>query len=299
MLRQRVLTAIALLAVLIPALFYPRPVVFVTVTLVLVAAAAWEWGRLNGVGANLAVAMGLASFLVCGWVWWADGVQALAVASPARPAGGVAVEVAPAWASLWVVAGLIWVLVGVWLLRRGVAGWPSVPRWVRVLLGMAALGLAWLAMAQARLVGINFLLSLLVLVWVADIGAYAFGKALGRHKLAPTISPGKSWEGVFGGMSCALGLAFAWRWLDSQWLADSASLYTRLSAHSTAAMLLAVVLLSAMSVVGDLTESLVKRSAGSKDSSRLLPGHGGVLDRIDALLPTLPLSLALLVVLGV
>jgi phosphatidate cytidylyltransferase len=191
------------------------------------------------------------------------------------------------------------VVVGAWLLRRGVSGWPSVPRWVRLALGLTALGIAWLAMAQARLVGINFLLSLLVLVWVADIGAYAFGKSMGRHKLAPTISPGKSWEGVLGGMLCAVALAFMWRWLDTLWEPDSESLYTRLSAHSTTAMLLAVVLLAGMSVVGDLTESLVKRSAGSKDSSRLLPGHGGVLDRIDALLPTLPLSLALLVALGV
>lgn len=299
MLRQRVFTAMALLAVLLPALFHPRPLVFVVVTLVLIAAAAWEWGRLNGVAANLALGMGLFSLLVCGMVWWADWIHGAPSVAPLQAGGAWPQEMARAWASLWLISGAAWVVVGAWLLRRGVAGWPSVPRWVRLALGLTALGIAWLAMAHARLVGINFLLSLLVLVWVADIGAYAFGRSMGRHKLAPTISPGKSWEGVLGGMLCAVALAFMWRWLDTLWEPDSESLYTRLSAHSTTAMLLAVVLLAGMSVVGDLTESLVKRSAGSKDSSRLLPGHGGVLDRIDALLPTLPLSLALLVALGV
>jgi phosphatidate cytidylyltransferase len=163
-----------------------------------------------------------------------------------------------------------------------------------------ALWLAWLAVAQARAIGINFLLSILVLVWVADIFAYFAGRAFGgrvsRSKLAPSISPGKSWEGVWGGMAGVLVLALVWRWVDSAWAITTPSLYSHLGMKGWWLLMIAVVFLSAMSVVGDLFESLVKRSAGVKDSSGLLPGHGGVLDRVDALLPTLPLAMMLYVV---
>jgi phosphatidate cytidylyltransferase len=152
-------------------------------------------------------------------------------------------------------------------------------------------------MAQARVIGINFLLSSLVLVWVADIFAYFAGKAWGGRfsaaKLAPSISPGKSWEGVWGGMAGVLVLAFAWRWMDQAWQLSVPSLYSHLAARGFWFMLMAVLFMAGMSVVGDLVESLIKRSAGVKDSSHLLPGHGGVLDRVDALLPTLPLAMML------
>jgi len=131
------------------------------------------------------------------------------------------------------------------------------------------------------------------LVWMADIAAYFSGRTWGRRKLAVAISPGKSWEGVWGGMVGVLLMAFAWVWVDTQWAMDSPSLFTQLHARGWPFMVLATVFLVAMSVVGDLVESLVKRSAGMKDSSQLLPGHGGVLDRVDALLPTLPLALML------
>ena len=144
-----------------------------------------------------------------------------------------------------------------------------------------------------RSMGVNFLLSVLALVWMADIAAYFAGHAFGKRKLAIHISPGKSWEGVWGGMAGVLLMAFIWSWSDTQWQPDSLSLYTRLAQQGWPYMVLAVVFLAAMSVVGDLVESLVKRSAGMKDSSHLLPGHGGVLDRVDALLPTLPLALML------
>ncbi len=162
---------------------------------------------------------------------------------------------------------------------------------------LVALWLAWLAVAQARVIGVNFLLSILVLVWVADICAYfaghAFGGRISRAKLAPSISPGKSWEGVWGGMAGVLVLALLWRWADRTWAVAVPSLYSHLALKAWWLLLIAVVFLAAMSVVGDLFESLVKRSAGVKDSSALLPGHGGVLDRIDALLPTLPLAMML------
>ncbi|MET0310648.1 MAG: phosphatidate cytidylyltransferase, partial [Burkholderiaceae bacterium] len=186
---------------------------------------------------------------------------------------------------------------GAFLLKRGVAGWPGIPKPVRVVGGVMALWAAWLAVSQARAIGINFLLSVLVLVWVADVFAYFAGRAFGlkftKNKLAPGISPGKSWEGVWGGMAGVVVLAFAWAWADAAQQASVASLYTRLAERGWWLLLLGAIFLAAMSVVGDLVESLIKRSAGAKDSSNLLPGHGGVLDRVDALLPTLPLALML------
>ena len=154
--------------------------------------------------------------------------------------------------------------------------------------------LTWLAVASARSVGINFLLSVLCVVWMADVAAYFGGRALGKRKLAPAISPGKSWEGVWSGMSGVLLLALLWMQLDRSYGFDGASLFTRLQATlGWPGLAMALLALCGLSVVGDLMESLVKRAAGAKDSSRLLPGHGGVLDRVDALLPVMPAALAL------
>jgi phosphatidate cytidylyltransferase len=165
---------------------------------------------------------------------------------------------------------------------------------VRWVVGVVLLWAAWLALGHAKVAGVNFLLSVFCLVWVADIGAYFGGRAFGRRKLAPTISPGKSWEGVWSGMACALLLAIAWLAAERALGVPERSLFGLLWARFGAfGMGVAVILLAAVSVVGDLFESLVKRSAGAKDSSGLLPGHGGVLDRIDALLPVFPIALAL------
>ena len=278
MLKQRIITAAVLLAILLPALFYPSHVPFASVMLVLMGAAGWEWGRLNGCGPATAVVCGLVSLGACALAWW------LGLAERSLP-------------MLWIVASACWVLGGALLLRAAVPGWPLIPRAVRLVGGLLALWVAWLAVVQARILGINFLLSVLVLVWTADVFAYFAGRAFGlkftRGKLAPSISPGKSWEGVWGGMAGVIVLALCWVAADARAQASVASLYTRLAAHGWWYLLLGVVFLCAMSVVGDLVESLIKRSAGAKDSSNLLPGHGGVLDRIDALLPTLPLALML------
>jgi phosphatidate cytidylyltransferase len=279
MLKQRVITAIVLLAILLPALFYPSPYVFAAVALVLIGAGAWEWGKLNGCSQNTSLLLGAACVAMCGFSWLAG-----LIAMPLQ--------------LLWTLAGSAWVLIGAWLLRQGVAGWSRVPRAVRLLGGLIALWLAWLAIAQARMIGVNFLLSILTLVWVADIGAYFAGRAFGgrfsQSKLAASISPGKSWEGVWGGMVGVLALALAWIALDYYLPTLVGSFYTRLlSQHGLIVLLLAMLFMTAMSVVGDLFESLVKRSAGAKDSSGLLPGHGGVLDRVDALLPALPLAMML------
>ena len=198
-------------------------------------------------------------------------------------------------AALWWAVCAVWLAIGALVLRAGPPAWLRWPVWARVSLGLLALGFGWLALTGAHRLGVNFLMSVLCLVWVADIGAYAAGRAFGRNKLAPTISPGKSWEGVAGGVLGALVLAGAWiAFLDPRFGAQGASLYARLQdAFGVFGLLVAVLVLAAASVVGDLFESLVKRAAGAKDSSRLLPGHGGVLDRIDALLPVLPLAMAL------
>lgn len=276
MLRQRVVTALVLLALLLPAMFAATPWPFALLTLAFIGAAGWEWGRLNGLPPAGAVALGLAVLALC---------------AAALGAGWVA---APP-AALWILALLVWVLGGTWGLRMGVAGWARLARPVRVALGVLALVPAWVALSHARHDGINFLLSVLCLVWVADIAAYFGGRALGRRKLAPAISPGKSWEGVWSGMAGVLLLALAWHAIvDGRPWADSASVFGLLGARLGAPLAaLALVFLAAMSVVGDLVESLVKRAAGAKDSSALLPGHGGVLDRIDALLPVFPIALAL------
>ncbi len=278
MLKQRIITAIVLLAILLPALFWPTPTPFAAVVLVLIAAGAWEWGRLNGLGQAGSVAAAGVCLGLCALAWYAGLLE--------RPLP-----------LLWFVAGALWVLAGAWLLRAGVPGWPRIPRAVRLTAGVLALCVAWLAAAQARVAGINFLLSILVLVWVADIAAYAAGRTFGlkftRRKLAPSISPGKSWEGAWGGMAGVLVLAVGWVLADRYWQAGVPSLYTRLSGPGWWLLAIAALFLAAMSVVGDLVESLIKRSAGVKDSSHLLPGHGGVLDRVDALLPTLPLAMML------
>ena len=283
MLKQRVITAIVLLAILLPALFYKTPQPFCAVALLLIAAGAWEWGRLNGYGQGVSTGLGLACVAACALSWY----------------GGLLDKSLP---MLWAAAGAVWVLAGGWLLRNGVAGWPRIPKALRLVAGLVALWLAWLAVAQARVTGINFLLSVLLLVWVADIFAYFAGRTFGgrfsKGKLAPSISPGKSWEGVWGGMAGVVALSLAWVYAGAaaggSGFLGEATLYSRLVAnHGLLIMLLAVVFLAVMSVVGDLVESLIKRSAGIKDSSGLLPGHGGVLDRVDALLPTLPLAMML------
>lgn len=275
MLRQRIVTALLLVVVLLGALAADSAWPFALLTLVLIAAAGWEWGRLNQAGALLSWAMG--------------GLVALA---GAMALAGHAWQQPPA--ALWWAVAALWVAAGAIAIRSGPALWPRLPRAARWLLGLVTLSAAWLALTQARVVGINFLLSVLCLVWMADVAAYFGGRAWGRRKLAPAISPGKSWEGVWSGMAGVLLLSALWIGIDRHFAVDGPSLYTRLWQQLGLGMVPALLLLAALSVVGDLLESLVKRAAGAKDSSRLLPGHGGVLDRVDALLPVLPAAMALL-----
>jgi phosphatidate cytidylyltransferase len=275
MLRQRVITALVLMCFLLPALFAPMAWPFAVLTLLMIAAAGWEWGRLCGAG-SASIAMGVVLAGACAaalWAGWGDTPPAL----------------------VWWLAAPAWVIGGALVLRGGPSRWPLAPLALRCALGLVLLWAAWLALAAAKAIGINFILSVFCLVWAADIAAYFSGKAFGKRKLAPSISPGKSWEGVWGGMAGALALAALWLWLDRTLSMDSPSLYSRLQLRfGSVGLVLVVVFLAAMSVVGDLFESLVKRAAGAKDSSGLLPGHGGVLDRVDALLPVFPIAMALI-----
>jgi phosphatidate cytidylyltransferase len=256
-LRTRILTALVLLAFLLPAVFASTPWPFAIVSLVLIAAAAWEWARLNGVNDIAAIGPGALLALAGAWAVYSGAV------------GHV--------------------------LRGGPSAWPRWPAALRLLAGLILLWVGWLALAQARVVSINFVLSVLCVVWMADVGAYAAGRAFGKKKLAPSISPGKSWEGVYGGLVGVMLLAVVWTlWADRSLPVDAPSLFTRLrNTFGWIGMFAACAALAGLSVVGDLFESLVKRAAGAKDSSRLLPGHGGVLDRIDALMPVLPAAMAL------
>lgn len=278
MLKQRVITALALLLVLIPAVLYPDPTLFLLLMLIFIAAAGWEWARMNQFAVPPSLLAALLCVGICSGSWWLGLIQ----------------QSIP---ELWLVAGGLWVLMGTLVLRAGVSAWSAHPRWLRLIIGLLALCLTWLAVAQARLVGVNFLMSILALAWVADIGAYFAGRAYGgrftHSKLAVSISPGKSWEGVWGGASGVIVLAFGWQYIDTVYTSQVSSLYTVLGQRGWVFLIIAVLFMTAMSVVGDLVESLVKRSAGVKDSSALLPGHGGVLDRIDALVPTLPLAMML------
>lgn len=278
MLKQRIITALLMLAILLPAVFYPSPVPFGLVALALLAAGAWEWARMNQTAQLPSVLYGVLCAVLCAGTWFAGWMQ-----TPMP--------------NLWLVVGSTWVLVAIALLRAGVDAWIRVPRALRLAGGLVVLWAAWLAVAQARTRGINFLFSALVLVWVADIFAYFAGRSLGgrffTNKLAPSISPGKTWEGALGGALGVLACAFFWRWMDTVAGIDGLSLYSLVWQRGPGVMVVAVLFLAAMSVMGDLVESLFKRSAGIKDSSALLPGHGGVLDRVDALLPTLPLALML------
>lgn len=276
MLLPRIITAVVLLAILLPALFAASAWPFLVVTLVMIAAAGWEWARMNGCR-NQAVALGTGVALagVCaamGFATW--GRTDLSV--------------------LWWSAAVVWSLGGAAVLRSGPAAWPRVPVVLRWLLGLCVLLAAWMAMANARERGVNFLLSVMCIVWAADIAAYFGGRAFGKKKLAPTISPGKSWAGAYSGMAGVALLAAVWVQADASWSAASPSFFTAIHQRlGLVGLALALVALTSLSVVGDLVESLVKRAAGVKDSSQLLPGHGGVLDRVDALLPVLPSALAL------
>mgnify|MGYP001485173553 CR=1 FL=1 len=269
MLRIRIATAAVLLAILLPTIFIGSPRTWAIVSLVFVVAAIGEWTRLLGQSRMMIAVAGVLMAVAGGaFIAWRYGgehpVSALSVVSIALTA-------------FWVLGGAIRLVAGS---ARG-GGWP---------LAFVLLFGAWLALVELREIGVWALLSSMAIVWIADVAAYFAGRAFGRRKLAPSISPGKSWEGAIGGALCvaAYGAIVA-----AAAPASASALPSVLAAWSWPGMLALLIGLAALSVVGDLHESLLKRQAGAKDSSQLLPGHGGVLDRIDALIPVMPAALML------
>jgi phosphatidate cytidylyltransferase len=272
MLKTRVITAIVLLAVFLPVtLFAPIGAFGALIAFVLVFAA-WEWARLLKVDG-------------AGPVIYAMVAAVALVASTL-----LGTEHQPPQ-SMFEAAAIFWVLAGPFVLLRKPTLAKGAWRAFLLLAGIVVFAACWHALVAARTIGVSFVLSLLLVVWLADIGAYFAGKAFGRHKLAPAISPGKTWEGAIGGWLAVLLVAAVAFGLHAFEPTLYSALLERLGAVRTLVTLTVLVLFS---VIGDLFESMLKRQAGVKDSSGLLPGHGGVLDRIDALLPVLPLAMLLL-----
>ena len=274
MLKQRILTALVLLGILIPALFHPNAFWIALAGMVLVSAAAWEWGRLNQLGLLSALWMAAFCMVFCTLVCQLNLFNYFD-------------------RGFWLLLGGLWVLLAGFLLAGGVQRWSRIPFVLRWGVGVLLLCCTWLALMTSKIFSIDFLMSVLLVVWMADIAAYFSGKAFGKHKLAPDISPGKTWEGVGGAVAGVFLLSYVWLTAADYFSWQSSSIFDRLYAHGSVVLVSGLLFLVMMSVAGDLIESLVKRSAGAKDSSQLLPGHGGILDRIDALLPTLPLAVML------
>lgn len=272
MLKTRVVTAVVLLAVFLPVtLFAPVGAFGALIALVLVLAA-WEWARLLKLNGPAPIAYAaLAALALLASMRLGIGLRA------ARP--------------LFEAAAVFWILAGPFVLVRKPQLAHGAWRLFLFLAGVVVFVACWHALVAARVVGVSFVLSVLLVVWLADIGAYFAGKAFGKHKLAPAISPGKTWEGAFGGWLAVVVVAVAAIAAHAFEPTLFAALGVRLGLGRA---LFALTVLVAFSIVGDLFESMLKRQAGVKDSSGLLPGHGGVLDRIDALLPVLPLAMLLI-----
>jgi phosphatidate cytidylyltransferase len=269
MLKTRIITALALLAVLLPVLYFNNEIAFAVVVALFFGAAVWEGFRLFNPGSKRALVISL--------FWTAAFCYAFFYADQQRPLFWFAIS------------ALIWALRFAPSLKIGLPPLGSTANTLLSLTYAIAIVACFAAIVTLFRHSPAYLLSVMALVWIADIGAYASGKAFGKHKLAPSISPGKSWEGAIGGAIAVLLLAALSILFGGPALADTFA--ARVQAGFGWAGLAAVLaVLVAASVVGDLFESQLKRRAGVKDSSKLLPGHGGVLDRIDALIPVLPLA---------
>ncbi len=267
MLRQRVLTAVALLALLAVVLGSQSLIAFRLTLAAFFAAACWEGFRLLNI--RFALPLGLLG----------GALLLLMLASPPRD-----------WTSLALLCVLIWALRFAPALKFGLPADTGVRGWLFATVFFIALLGCFISMAELLQRSPVFLVSAMAIVWIADIGAYFAGRAFGRRKLAPTISPGKSWEGVAGGWLAVLIAGAAST--ASPWFDNSFAVQMQQQVGWPIWVVLMTVLVGA-SVIGDLFESMLKRRAGMKDSSQLLPGHGGVLDRIDALVPVMPLALLL------
>jgi phosphatidate cytidylyltransferase len=255
---NRVLTAAVLLAVFVPALFYAPDLLWALLIALVAGVAGHEWARISAFPGYLPSVYGA-------------GMSGLAMIVFLMPDQSRALLI------LFAMAAVFWVLVApLWLSGR----WHGEGFFVRALVGAVVILPTWAALVALRDRDPWLLLGVMALVWIADIAAYYAGRRFGRHKLAPEISPGKSWEGVMGaGLALVLYAS-----------AISAAIH---GLRIPGALFLAAALLY-FSILGDLFESWMKRIAGVKDSGTLLPGHGGVLDRIDALSSALPIAAGIL-----
>jgi len=272
-LKQRILTALILAPIMIGGIFFLPISEFMVFIGVIATLGAWEWANLSGLQnmvGRVAYA-GLVGGLLC-------GLHLFDLEQEAE-----LLYVAFAW---WLLAFAL-----VITHPKAVSIWGSSV--VRLIMGIVIIVPMWIGFVQIKSYPFSDYLIMFVMfvVWGADVGAYFAGRRFGKHKLAPNVSPGKTWEGVFGGLATTLLIAF----LAGLFLEDKTSL--SLSAQQWAILFLVTLLVTAVSVVGDLIESMVKRHRGIKDSSNLLPGHGGVMDRIDSMTAALPVfALALSVV---
>lgn len=272
MLKTRIITALILAPIAIGGIFFLPPLGFALFTGAIITIGAWEWANMSGLtsqGSRVGYAAMIAAVMF--------GLLNV-----------------PAVLVLWLALG--WWLICFLLVRSYPAGsdrWGSVP--ARALMGLFVLVPAWVGLNHLRTGAFQFgdvANSLLVIlyvfgvVWVADIGAYFAGRAFGKAKLAPRVSPGKSWAGVWGGLAAVTVFAVVVS------LAVSASL------EQTLLLVIASLVTGFVSVLGDLLESMLKRFRGIKDSSQLLPGHGGIMDRIDSLTAAIPVFALIITQLG-
>ena len=270
MLKTRVLTAAILVPLVLAALFGLDTRSWGLVTLAIVGVAATEWAR-------------LAAFRATGSVLFVTTTVVTGLLLLFGPGSGFAIGAG--WPELVVLAvcgtaTLFWLLIiPPWLYR----GWRVTSGAILAVIGWLVLIATWLAIVQIQARSPGMLLALMAIVWIADTAAYFAGRRFGRHKLAPSISPGKTWEGVYGGLF-AVG-AYALALLP---LAARSGYAQALTVGAVVTWVGLALLLAALSVTGDLFESLLKRQRGVKDSGNVLPGHGGVLDRIDALTAAMP-----------
>jgi phosphatidate cytidylyltransferase len=280
MLKTRVITAVVLLAGILPLLFLASTQSLYFIFSVIVSVAGWEWFRLLwGVKSKLPWLFSLTL-----WVILVLTLILLQVDEYKKTTQ----------VFLYLVMGLssfFWLFIVPFMMKKSLNF--SLSRFSNILslTGFIVFTADWYAILVLREKGLWVLLSVFLLVWIADIGAYFFGKKFGKHKLAPFLSPGKSIEGVIGGMFLVTLLGFLF-----YWFGDGVSNFFDIigSKLSIFTLPFIMIFLCGMSVIGDLFESQLKRLQGLKDSSNLLPGHGGVLDRIDALMPVLPIAALLL-----
>ncbi|MDX8379067.1 MAG: phosphatidate cytidylyltransferase [Gallionella sp.] len=264
MLKSRIITAVILLLLLLVILFVLPDIWWLGAVVLVVMQGTMEWSKLS-------------KFTVVNAYFYLPLTLILMLALLRFDAVHSAAEFAFLHGLVYATSALLWlVIVPLWMLL----GWKLENRLLMGGLGWAVLIPTGLAMIDLHRISPWLLLFLMSLVWVADIGAYFSGRRFGKHKLAPRISPGKTWEGVVGGMLAAMIYML---------------LVLIIFPYATQyGMLLAVIAWVALAVIGDLFESAIKRQAGVKDSGSILPGHGGLLDRIDALTPTLPLAAMLI-----